>query len=143
MSSALVALQAKVQIVGAKGTKTTLLEDFHVPPNRDVHRETILNSNEIVMEILIPGMEEGAKSSYRKVEARGSWDFALAGVALVMQFRTGRVVQVRIVLTGAVPVPWRSREMEEALTGRQLNAETIAKAAETIMKNAQPLGKNG
>ena len=37
---------------------------------------------EVVTEVLLPAPPQGFSSSYRKVRARGSWDFALAGVAL-------------------------------------------------------------
>lgn len=143
IAPALVALQAVVNIVGPKGTQTLPIEDLYVPPSKDVHKETILGPNEIVTEILIPPVADGSSSSYRKVQARRSWDFAIAGVVLAMQFTDGRVVKARVVLSGAAPVPWRSGEVEEILTGRQLNSAAIEKAVSVVMKNAQPLEKNG
>jgi xanthine dehydrogenase YagS FAD-binding subunit len=139
---ALVAFDAQVRIMGPKGPRTVALEKFCVPPSVDAQRETVLEPGELVTEIALPPAQ-GARSSYRKVRARASWDFALAGLALAIRFDKDAVSHVRAVLSAAAPVPWRSKEIEDALLGRELDAETIAKAADAAMKNAQPLEQNG
>lgn len=140
---ALVALEAVVRISGSKGTRTVALEDFFVTPSRDVMRETVLEPGEIVTEILIPKPAQGMKSSYRKVQARQSWDFALAGVALALQFAGDRVTTARVLLSGAAPVPWRSQDTEGAIIGKRLDDETVRKAADAVVRNAEPLEHNG
>jgi xanthine dehydrogenase YagS FAD-binding subunit len=138
---ALVAFDASVRITGPKGSRTVPVEKFHVLPRTDVRRETVLEPGEIVTEIVLPPAR-GLLSSYRKVRARASWDFALAGIALALRLKDGVVADARTVLSGAAPVPWRSREIEAAITGKMLDADVIAKAAEAAMKNAQPLKEN-
>jgi xanthine dehydrogenase YagS FAD-binding subunit len=140
-AAALVAFDASVRIKGPKGSRTVPVEKFHVLPSADVHKETVLKPGEIVTEIVLPPARN-VRSSYRKIRARASWDFALAGIALALRFKDGAVVNARAVLSGAAPVPWRSREIEAAITGKKLDAEVIAKAVEASMKNAQPLGEN-
>jgi xanthine dehydrogenase YagS FAD-binding subunit len=140
-ASALVAFDASVRIAGPKGTRSVPVEKFHVPPSVDVHRETVLGPGEIVTEIVLPP-SRGLRSSYRKVRSRASWDFALAGIALALRLEDGVVTRAGAVLSGAAPVPWRSREMEAAITGKKLDADVITQAAEAAMKNAQPLADN-
>jgi xanthine dehydrogenase YagS FAD-binding subunit len=140
---ALVALDALVRIAGPDGTRLVPPGKFHIPPGIDVQRETILKPNEIITEILLPPPAQGLRSSYRKVRARRSWDFALAGVALALRFDGERVTRASVVLSGAAPVPWRSKEVEEVITGKPINAERAARAAEAAVKNAQPLKGNG
>ena len=139
----LVALEAKLRIVGPRGSRTVPVEEFHVPPSQDVQRETVLEAGEIVTELLLPPPPPGLRSSYRKVRARQSWDFALAGVALALQFSGDRVKKARVVLSGAAPIPWRARAAEEVITGKTLDSGTIAKAAEAVVQNARPLEHNG
>ncbi len=115
---------------------------FHVPPSENVQKETALKPNEIVSEILLPPAKGRLQSSYRKVRARRSWDFALASMALILQFEGDKVARARVVLGGAAPVPWRSKEVEEAITGKRLDADTVTRAAEAAVKNAQPLKHN-
>jgi xanthine dehydrogenase YagS FAD-binding subunit len=140
---ALVAFKAMVRMSGPGGTSLVPVARFHVPPGNNVQKETILKPNEIVTEILLPPPAKGLRSSYRKVRARRSWDFALASVALALQFDGDKIAKARVVLGGAAPIPWRSKEVEEVITGRHLDAETVNRAAAAAVKNAQPLKHNG
>lgn len=138
---AFVAFDASVHIIGPKGTRTVAVEKFHVLPNVDVLRETVLGPGEIVTEILLPPAQ-GVISSYRKVRARATWDFALAGLALAVTFNNDVVAGARAVLSGAAPIPWRSREIENAIIGHRLDGSIAAGAAEAAMMNARPLAQN-
>ena len=139
---ALIALDATVRVAGSEGTRTVPVEEFFVLPSKDPRRETILEQGEIVTEILLPAPPNGLRSSYRKVRARRSWDFALASVALALTLSGKRVAGARVVLGGAAPVPWRAREAEEVITGKQLDAATITRAAEAAISKAQPMEHN-
>ena len=116
--------------------------DFHVPPSQDPRKDTVLQPSEIVTGISLPPPLPGLRSSYRKVRARRSWDFALAGVALALVVAGDKVTRARVVLSGAAPVPWRCKPVEEVVTGRKLDAETVKLAAEAVVKNAEPLEQN-
>ncbi len=140
---ALAALQTQVRVTGERGTRLVPMEQFHVPPGTDPQRETVLEPGEIVTEILLPPAAPGLRSSYRKVRARASWDFALAGIALALQFKGDVVEEARVFLSGVAPVPWRSRGVEDAVRGRRLDAATMAKASEAAVAGAQPLEQNG
>lgn len=140
---ALAAYEALIRIAGPEGFRQVPVEKFYILPGDNVEKETILAPDEIVTEILLPPPIKGSRSAYRKVRARRSWDFALAGVALALKFRGDRVEQARVVLSGAAPIPWRSREVEEVITGKRLDEETVRKAVEAVVKDAQPLKRNG
>ncbi len=140
---ALMAYGATVHTAGPGGNRSISLGNFFVLPAQDVTREIVLEPGEIVTEIVLPPPLQGMKSSYRKVRARRSWDFAIAGVALALQFKGDIVSNARIVLSGAAPVPWRSKEAEEAITGRALDSEIARKAGAAAVSNAQPLEHNG
>ncbi len=140
---ALIAFQARVRIAGPKGTRLIPVEKFHVLPKVDVLRETVLAPGEIVTEVLLPKPPEGAKSAYRKVRARRAWDFALSGSAIVAGFKDGNVQQARVVFSGVAPIPWRSSAVEQAIMGNKLDPDTIAKAGEAAILNAEPLEQNG
>jgi xanthine dehydrogenase YagS FAD-binding subunit len=140
---ALVAYDAVIRVAGASGFRDVPAGKFYILPEENVEKETVLAPDEIVTEIFLPPPRPGWRSSYRKVRARNSWDFALAGVALALKFRGDVVDEARVVLSGAAPIPWRSREAEEFITGKRLDGETAAKAAEAAVKEAHPLKHNG
>jgi xanthine dehydrogenase YagS FAD-binding subunit len=139
---ALVALQASVVIAGPNGRRSVAVENFHVPPSEDYTRETVLEPDEIVMEIVLPPPAARLRSSYRKVRARRAWDFALAGVALALVFTGDQAADGRVVLSGAAPVPWRSAEAEKVVKGSRLDQDGAAKAAEAAVKDAEPMAQN-
>ena len=140
---ALAALDATVRVVGRKRSRTVAVENFHIPPAVDPQRETVLEQDEIVADILLPPPTAGLRSTYRKVGARRAWDFALAGVALAVRFDGPQVAHVRVVLSGAAPVPWRAKAVEQWLVGRRLDSPTAAKAAAMAVQDATPLSQNG
>ncbi len=51
--------------------------------------------------------------------------------------------EARVVLSGAAPTPWRSREVEASITGKRLDGEIAPRAAEAAVKEAHPLKNNG
>ncbi|HOC19725.1 MAG TPA: xanthine dehydrogenase family protein subunit M [Vicinamibacterales bacterium] len=140
---ALTALEARVRVAGPGGSRVVPIGQFFVLPAKDPTRETVLERNEVVTEILLPPAETGLRSSYRKVRGRGAWDFALAGVALALLMRDGTIERARVVLSGAAPVPWRAQAAEKALVGKAITPETAAAAAEAAMQGAEPMAKNG
>ena len=139
---ALMALGASVGITGRRGKRRVSMDKFFVGPGDDAQKETILEQDEIVTEIVLPDPPQGLRSSYRKVRERQAFDFALAGVALAIQMSGSKVRAASVVLSGAAPVPWRSEAAEKALIGQELNASTMATAAEASVKGAEPMDNN-
>jgi xanthine dehydrogenase YagS FAD-binding subunit len=119
------------------------VENFHMPPSQDYTVETVLEAGEILTEIILPPPKAGLRSAYRKVRARRSWDFALAGMASAFVFDGDRVADCRVVLSGAAPVPWRARELETIIKDRRIDGDTVAKATDAIVENAEPMTNNG
>jgi xanthine dehydrogenase YagS FAD-binding subunit len=142
-ASAVVALEGTVRIAGPGGPHSVPAERFFILPSVDYTRETVLVTGEVVTEIVLPAQRPGTRGTYRKVRARGSWDFALAGAAVVVTMSGGRVQRARIVLSGAAPAPWRVPQAEKALLGKALSPAAIGEAATLAVKGAQPLSENG
>ena len=143
IAPALAALGAVCRISGPASSRSVAIESFLVPATEDPRRETVLEVDEIVTEIVLPPAGSGLRSSYRKVRERGAWDFAIAGVALAIVFDGDMVKSADVFLSGAAPIPWRATGVEAAITGKKLDAATIAKAASACIEGAEPLAKNG
>ena len=140
---ALAALGASLTIAGPESKRTVKVEDFLVPPSKNPLRETVLEPDEILTHIVLPPPPKGLYSAYRKVRARRSWDFALAGVALALVLDGGTVAEASIFLSGAAPIPWRAEEAEKAIAGRPIDAQTAAAAGRAAMERARPMTQNG
>lgn len=142
-ATALVALDAKATIAGPRGIRSVPLDAFFVLPAKNPTRENVLEPGEILTEIVIPSVPAELVSTYRKVRARGAWDFALAGLAVALSFKQARVDAARIVLGAAAPIPWRAVDAERVLVGNRLDHKTIGLAAAAAVKGATPLEQNG
>ena len=139
---ALVALGAELTITGSSGKKTVKIEDFFISPKKNVEKENILLSNEIVTAIQIPPSSASTRSSYRKIRARAAWDFALVSVAAVLQSEGDMVRTARIALGGVAAYPWRVEKAEKIVEGRKLDAGVAAEAAAAAVEGAMPLRDN-
>jgi xanthine dehydrogenase YagS FAD-binding subunit len=140
---ALAAFGAVCRVSGPMTSRSVAVESLHVPPTEDPQRETVLGPDEIVTEIVLPAPAPGLRSSYRKVRTRGAWDFAIAGAALALVFDGDTVKSARIFLSGAAPIPWRSKATEDVITGTTLDDATIASAAAATVEGAEPMQHNG
>ncbi len=140
---ALVALDAEARIVGPAGERTLPLAKFFVLPTVSIEKENVLERTEIITEIVVPAQPPGLRSGYRKVRGRGSWDFALTSLASAVVVTAGRIERARLVLGGVAPVPWRLEAVEKAIVGKRPDAKVASLAAETAVKGAEPLARNG
>jgi xanthine dehydrogenase YagS FAD-binding subunit len=139
---ALVALQAQLSISGPSGSKAIRIDSFFVSPKKTADKENVLLPGEIITDIRIPAVGGTVKSLYRKIAARGSWDFALASVAAILQLENGTVRTARLVLGGVGPYPWRIEAAEKLLIGKKLDSAAAAAAADAAITGAVPLRDN-
>ncbi|MBN1249751.1 MAG: FAD binding domain-containing protein [Anaerolineae bacterium] len=149
-SVALLALDASVQIAGPRDRRLVRLAKFYQPPSREVQMAdgyrpvTVLAPDELITEIIVPVPPEGSRSIYVKKMERGAWDFALVSVAasLVMA-KDSTVETARVALGGVANVPWRAADAEAVLTGKALDGDRIAAAADAAVADARALEHNG
>jgi len=139
---ALLAHGASVRLIGPRGARTVGLDAFFVPPSKDHTRETVVEPDELVADIVLPAPPAGAVSTYRKLRARGAWDFALAGAAVVVGLHGKKVQHARVVLSGVAPVPWRAAGAEQELVGHELSDGLVERAARQATVGASPLSDN-
>jgi xanthine dehydrogenase YagS FAD-binding subunit len=136
---ALTALEAEVEIRGRSGTRLAPIADFYVLPRERLDHETILQAGEFVSAVILPGASAGGVQRYTKLMQRGAWDFALVSCAATRR-QNG---DVRMVLGGVAPRPWRVPEsLEEDIAAGGLDADTAATIAERALYDARPLSGN-
>ncbi len=131
----LVALDAIVHILGPGGARSVPLTEFYLEPGDTPDVENVLVHGELITEIEIPLLPEGARSAYLKVRDRTSYEFALtsAGVAVVLEDKVIR--DARIGLGGVGTVPWRAWDAERVLRNAPASDETFRAAAEAAVRD--------
>ena len=139
---ALVALDARVEVVGSTGRRTIDFADLHRLPGETPHVETNLAPGDLITAFIVPGGPR-RRSLYRKIRDRESYAFANASAAVALDLEGKLVADVRIGLGGVATIPWRARRAEEMLRGRTLTEDSARAAAEAEFADARTLEHNG
>jgi xanthine dehydrogenase YagS FAD-binding subunit len=142
VATALVALDAEMEVRTVGGTKSVRARDFFIGPAIDIRRMTVLGSDEILTAITIPNTWASKPAYYEKVQDRKSWDFALANVASVLDVQGGVIQDARIVVGGVAARPLRLERVESAIRGRAINEATLEEAGRLAVQGARPLQYN-
>ena len=143
LAPALITLDAEISINSPKGNKTIPLANFYILPKVNVRKENILEPNEVLREIRIPLAKKGEKSTYSKFIERGAWDFAVVSAAVKGTVSAGTFRDIKIVLGGVAPIPWRLTKAENVIKGKKVTENLVREAAREALKEAKPLEENG
>ncbi len=129
--TALVALDAEVELVSARGRRQMSVESFCTG-----FRATALERGEVVRSISVRRLGPTRRGMYLKLGLRRAQAISVISVAIVVEFDdTARVTDARIALGCVAPTIIRARNAEAALVGRtldraaRLDAATLAVAA--------------
>jgi carbon-monoxide dehydrogenase medium subunit len=132
----LIAVGAWVRLVGSRGERSIQVELLFKGPG-----ESVINTDEILVEVLIPKPPRNSAGAYFKLMRRNSMDLALAGAAVFLRLNDGRRVceEARIALGAVAPTPMRALNAEHALVGKEANEDVAAKAAKAASEEARPI----
>ncbi len=136
MSPALIALSARVKIVGPNGERVTPLEDFFTGVGT-----TILKQAEMLVEIQVPVPLPNTTGVYLKHSLRGIIDLAIVNVAVALTLESEHEVckDIKLVLGAVAPTTIRASKAEGILKGNKLEESTIREAARAAAEEAKPI----
>ncbi|HEV2445690.1 MAG TPA: xanthine dehydrogenase family protein subunit M [Candidatus Sulfopaludibacter sp.] len=140
LGPALVALDAKVKLVSAKGAREVPVAKFFVAPKDENSREIALQPNEILTEIIVPA--GGMKTASYEVRQKEALDWPLAAAAVALKMNGTTVASARIVLGHVAPTPVDSAAAAKALVGKSVTAATAEAAGKAAVAGARPLSQN-
>jgi carbon-monoxide dehydrogenase medium subunit len=131
--TALMALDAAVELIGAGGTRTVKLGDFLLGSY-----ETALKPGELIAALLVPPAE-GLRGSYTKFTTGSSEERPAAGIAALARLDGAVCRELRLAVGAVSPRPMRIRHAEELLQGSRLNESLIAEAARIASRAVEPI----
>jgi xanthine dehydrogenase YagS FAD-binding subunit len=139
---ALIALDAEMVIRNSGGERVMSARDFFIGPWRDITRMTMLQPDDLLVSIRIPGTFAGKSFYFEKVRDRQVWDFPLVNIAAAMSTSGTTIQDSRLVVGGVAARPMRLTDVEDAIRGRARNEETGRMAAEIATRGAVTLRHN-
>ncbi|MEE2882375.1 MAG: FAD binding domain-containing protein [Planctomycetota bacterium] len=134
----LCALGAEISLTSKEGERSLPLADLFLDDGIEYLSK---RPDEIVTRIQIPA-PSGERAAFWKLRRRGSIDFGVLSVAVAGWCNGDTTDRIEIWLGSVGSTPVRCAESIAALTGKPLDAETIASAAALARKSAgaNPLG---
>jgi len=142
MCVALTALEAVVTVSGPQGERKIEFSDFHRLPGNTPEMDNNLEQGEIITGIELPAKGFSTNYSYLKLRDRASYSFALVSVATGLELENNIMKEARIALGGVAHKPWRVKEAEDFLKGKEATRENFATAADLILKGASGFEHN-
>lgn len=131
----LLALGARLKVLGPDGEREVPLNEFYLGPGR-----TVLKDDEMVLEFIIPRPSQDSASRYIKVSRRKAMDLALMGVAVYLRcsFSEPVIEDVRIAMNTVAPTPIRAYWTENFLKGKFFDESLLHKAGEVAVEESFP-----
>ena len=137
LATAFVALDAVLHVRGRSGPRQLSMMGLYTGPG-----ETSLRDDELITSVRVPNWARGSGQAFEKLSL---WqgDFAVASAAACVRMGAdGRLQDVRAVLGGMAPIPWRAVDTERALIGKRPSPGEIDHAARAWTGHAHPLPRN-
>lgn len=133
---ALMALGARVRLVGPQGERVVPLEDLY----RDDGMFFLEKGQaELVAQVLLPPTD-GTLSTYWKLRRRGAFDFPVLGVAAALRLaQDGSIAWARLAVTGVASRPLLMEEAAALLVGRRPEPELWEAVARAVYLPLRPL----
>jgi 4-hydroxybenzoyl-CoA reductase subunit beta len=133
---ALLCLNAEIEIVGSGGARRIPLREFYSGDGENYRK---LLPSELVTRVFLPAESADYRGVYRKLRVRGSIDYPLAGVAVVMKRANGHVADARIAMTAVNPAPMLVERAGEMLIGKAVDEALADAAGDAAARTAKPL----
>lgn len=137
----LMALGAKVSLQSLRGVRQIPLESFY----RGV-RQTVMRPDEMLVDIAFPALGSNQAGTFIKLGLRRAQAISVVNTAVVLTFngyadqrRQRKLTAATITLGSVAPKIIHAQQAEEFLKGRQLDDETIEKAAGLAEVAAVPI----
>jgi len=130
-ATALLALDAQVNLVSAKGQRALPLADFYTG-----FLTTILEPGELVshIDVSLPA----GRTAFLKLSRKKANTPSIVSVAVCVVVDGGKVKDARIALNGAGDFPQRAKRAEARLVGSRLDDSAIAAAATAAKEDCHP-----
>ena len=130
----LIALDAELVLLSARGERTIRLGEFYLGVRR-----TALAPDELVRAIRFPALRDDQRGRFVKLGLRRAQAISVIDAAIVLTFAGDAVTHARIALGSLAPTIVRAREAESFLIGKRLTADTTAEAAKLACAAVSPI----
>ncbi|MBE0681398.1 MAG: FAD binding domain-containing protein [Anaerolineales bacterium] len=130
----LMALDANISLVSARGERIVRLKDFYTGV-----RKNVMQADEMLVDISFQAMANTQRGTFIKLALRRAQAISLVNVAIILNLKADTVQSASITLGAVTPIIARAEEAEQFLAKKKLTDKNIAMAAELAIKSAHPI----
>jgi carbon-monoxide dehydrogenase medium subunit len=125
---------AKLQVVSPDGERVVPLGRFFVGP-----RETVLGPTDVVVAIDLPAPRPGAGDASLRQGGRVALSLPMASAAALVEMEGDTCGRAAVALGAVAPTPILAPGVGEAVSGRALTDDLLARAGELAASEAKPI----
>ncbi len=131
----LIALGAKVRLVGPNGEREMAIETIFTGPG-----QTLLEHGEILCEFIVPPLPPRTGGAYWKHMRRAAMELPILGVSVLVSLAEDwqTCEEARIGLGVMAPTPMRASNAERILKGKVLGEEILIEAGKAAAAESKP-----
>ena len=141
LAVALAALEATVVVRRGGKDVTLTIPELYQKAWDEVTAHNSLGPTDLMLRIQIPNA--GRRSAYQQVSEKAIFDWALVSCAAAAKVDGRKLSHARVVLGAVAPIAYQVEAANELLEGKELDDALAARAADLILKDADPLAHNG
>lgn len=134
MAVPLLTLDALIKIESIKQKREVKLKDFFLEPGK-----TVLHDDEMIVGIEFEQNDINKNGYFIKLGQRKAMAIAIAGLALNLEVKQNKIIQIRIAMGSVAPMPIRLIVVEEFLKDKEINNKLVEEAMDRVREEVEPI----
>jgi 4-hydroxybenzoyl-CoA reductase subunit beta len=135
----LLSYDASVKLVSPRGERVLKLRDFY---QLDGVHNTVLDPDELLVEVRVPGTARGLKQAFHKLRTRAAIDFPALNLAVAIGADGGRAQSIALCVSALAARPALIKGLDD-LVGRALDVKLAEELGRRAHKQCKPLTNIG
>ena len=134
MAVPLLTLDALIKIESVRQKREVKLKDFFLEPGK-----TVLHDDEMIVGIEFEQSDINKNGYFIKLGQRKAMAIAIASLALNLEVKQNKIIQIRIAMGSVAPTPIRLTTAEEFLKDKEINSKLVEEAMYRMRKEVEPI----
>jgi carbon-monoxide dehydrogenase medium subunit len=134
MAVPLLTLDALIKIESVKDKREVKLKDFFLGPGK-----TVLQDDEMIVGIEFEQSDINKNGYFIKLGQRKAMAIAVASLALNLEVKQNKIIQIRIAMGSVAPTPIRLTAAEEFLKNKEINNKLVEEAMDRVREEVEPI----
>lgn len=126
---ALLALDGQAEVAGVNGARRVPFKELFLGPGKSV----LKHGEELLVGFYLRLRQSGQASCFKRIMRPQGVALPIINLAIWLERKGDMINQMCLAVGPGGPTPWRGTEVENVLTGKSLNEETLYAAEEALL----------